>query len=66
MSKYTGVDPTISKRPRANSRSSSSEDESYQTGNQFIEIRAIDVNSEVMDLKGELNVAMVEIQRLRK
>ncbi len=32
----------------------------------FIEIRDIDVNSEVLDVHGELQIAKIEIQRLRK
>jgi len=45
---------------------SSSSSESEDLDKKFIEIRDVDVYSEVMDAQGELKIANMEIKRLRE
>ena len=46
--------------------SEGSSEENSPPPHKFVEIRAVDVNTEVMELQGELKIAYLEIKRLRK
>lgn len=68
IDKYTGkkVNPITNLRESdSDDYESCSSDESDEE-QKFIEIRDVDVYSEVMDAQGELKVATIEIKRLRE
>ena len=63
MGQFTGIGPENNESDLAND-AAAGWDEAVQS--RFIEIRDVDVNTEVMDLQGELKVAMMEIARVRE